>query len=150
MVQRAIVSGAQGRGRLKVEWPQVPSSGDLAIIEPPDRIGLTRFDEPRAGEPDSARGSDPWFNVFPAVKDGDFHHWRATFRPQNEMLNPRTHNSYGFRPPSDTGRSCGTLAPSCGVLAQSPQAYRANSTARVAALSPSSTPGFPRREHLDE
>jgi hypothetical protein len=67
------------------------------------------------------------------------------------MLNPLIHGSYGFRLPSDTGRSYRALAQSCGgVLAQSPQAYRANFTARIAALPPSSTPGFPRREHLDD
>jgi len=52
-----------------------------------------------------------------------------------EMPNPRIRRPYGFRPPSRTGRSYGTLAPSCGgILARDPQAYRANCTARMTAL----------------
>jgi hypothetical protein len=51
------------------------------------------------------------------------------------MLNPLIHGSCGFRPPSKTGGSYGPLAQSCGgVLAQNLQAYRADSTARIAAL----------------
>jgi hypothetical protein len=51
------------------------------------------------------------------------------------MPNPFIRSPYGFRPPSKTGGSYGTLAQSCGgVLAPNPQASRANSTARIAAL----------------
>lgn len=53
------------------------------------------------------------------------------------MLNPLTRSPYSFRPLSETGRSYGTFARSHGgVLAQNPQAYRANSAVRIAALLP--------------
>jgi hypothetical protein len=55
--------------------------------------------------------------------------------PEIEMPNPLIRSPHGFRPPSKTGRSYGTLAQSCGgILTQNPQASRANSTARIAAL----------------
>lgn len=65
------------------------------------------------------------------------------------MLNLLTHSSFGFRPPSETGRGYGTLAQSHGgVLAQNPQAYCANSAVRIVALLPAVNAGVSARESL--
>ena len=71
------------------------------------------------------------------------------------MPDPLIRRPYGFRASSMTGRSSGTLAPSCGgVLAPNPLAYRAKSTARRAALpcganAGGSAPGEPDESGTD-